>query len=115
MENLQALGWELNTYDLIKPSYWEMLEIHGILRESGLESVICQTEHGKTGASGGLLFLGAYAKKLSKILARISLENGALLMYLYCSACICRGQFMPLSSSFINELSFKIGIIGTPW
>lgn len=47
---------EFKRSNLTRPNYWEMLEIHGILRDSGLESVICQTERGKIGPSGGLLF-----------------------------------------------------------
>jgi len=41
--------------DLVKPSFWEMLQVHGILRDCGLESVICQTERGKIGPTGRLL------------------------------------------------------------
>ncbi|MDD1752050.1 MAG: hypothetical protein LUQ38_03035 [Methanotrichaceae archaeon] len=38
--------------DLIRPSYREMFQIFGVLRDAGLESVICQTERGRIGPSG---------------------------------------------------------------
>ena len=41
--------------DLIRPSYWEMFQVYGVLRDVGLESVICQTERGRIGPSGKLL------------------------------------------------------------
>jgi pyruvate formate lyase activating enzyme len=41
--------------DLIRPSYWEMFQVFGVLRDAGLESVICQTERGRIGLSGKLL------------------------------------------------------------
>ena len=46
---------EFRRPDLVKPSFWEMLQVHGILRDCGLESVICQTERGKIGPTGRLL------------------------------------------------------------
>jgi pyruvate formate lyase activating enzyme len=46
---------EFKRLDLVKPSFWEMMQVHGILRDCGLESVICQTERGKIGPTGRLL------------------------------------------------------------
>lgn len=46
---------EFKRPDLTRPSFWEMLQVYGVLRDSGLESVICQTERGKIGPSGRLL------------------------------------------------------------
>ena len=40
---------EFKRLDLIKPSYDEMVEVHKILREKGLTTVICQTEYGHIG------------------------------------------------------------------
>ena len=41
--------------DLIRPTYWDMFQVYGVLRDAGLESVVCQTERGKIGPSGRLL------------------------------------------------------------
>jgi pyruvate formate lyase activating enzyme len=46
---------EFKRQDLPRPSYWEMFQIYGILRDSGLESVICQTARGRIGPTGKLL------------------------------------------------------------
>jgi pyruvate formate lyase activating enzyme len=46
---------EFRRPDLIRPSYWEMFQVYGILRDAGLESVICQTERGRIGPMGRLL------------------------------------------------------------
>jgi pyruvate formate lyase activating enzyme len=46
---------EFKRQDLVRPSYWEMLQVHYVLRDSGLESVVCQTERGKIGPMGKLL------------------------------------------------------------
>jgi len=46
---------EFRRMDLLRPSHWEMLQIHYILRDCGLQSVICQTERGKIGPGGRLL------------------------------------------------------------
>jgi pyruvate formate lyase activating enzyme len=46
---------EFKRQDIARPTYWEMLQIYAILRESGLESVICQTERGKIGPMGRLI------------------------------------------------------------
>ena len=46
---------EFRRPELIRPSFYEMLQIHCLLRDSGLESVVCQTERGKIGPAGRLL------------------------------------------------------------
>ena len=46
---------EFKRPDLTRPSYWEMFQVYGVLRDAGLESVICQTEKGRIGPSGRLL------------------------------------------------------------
>ena len=46
---------EFRRPDLVRPSHWEMLEVHYILRDCGLQSVVCQTERGKIGPAGRLL------------------------------------------------------------
>jgi pyruvate formate lyase activating enzyme len=46
---------EFKRPDLTRPSYWEMFQAYGVLRDSGLESVICQTEKGIIGPMGRLL------------------------------------------------------------
>ncbi len=46
---------EFKRLDITRPSYWEMFQVFGILRDCGLESVICQTERGKIGPTGRLL------------------------------------------------------------
>jgi pyruvate formate lyase activating enzyme len=40
---------EFKRLDLKKPSYEEMLEVHNILKASGLKTVICQTARGRIG------------------------------------------------------------------
>jgi pyruvate formate lyase activating enzyme len=40
---------EFKRRDLVRPSYDDMVEIHKILREKGLRTVICQTEYGHIG------------------------------------------------------------------
>jgi len=40
---------EFKRLDLFKPSYDEMVEVHKILKEKGLKTVICQTEYGHVG------------------------------------------------------------------
>ena len=40
---------EFKRRDLVKPSYDDMVEVHKILRENGLMTVICQTEYGHIG------------------------------------------------------------------
>ncbi|NYT01849.1 MAG: radical SAM protein, partial [Methanosarcinales archaeon] len=46
---------EYQRMDLVRPSFGEMLQVHRVLRNSGLESVICQTSRGRIGPSGELL------------------------------------------------------------
>ena len=46
---------EFRRPDLVRPSHWQMLQIHCILRDCGLQSVVCQTERGKIGPAGRLL------------------------------------------------------------
>jgi len=46
---------EFRRPDLVKPSFWDMMQVHAVLRDCGLESVICQTERGKIGPTGRLL------------------------------------------------------------
>ena len=46
---------EFRRSDLVRPSHWKMLEVHYILRDCGLQSVVCQTERGKIGPAGRLL------------------------------------------------------------
>ncbi len=40
---------EFERFDLQKPSYDEMLEVHRVLRDAGLKIVICQTDRGHVG------------------------------------------------------------------
>ena len=40
---------EFKRQDLSRPSYEEMLEVHKILKEKGLQTVICQTKYGYIG------------------------------------------------------------------
>ena len=40
---------EFKRFDLQKPSYEEMLEVHKVLKVAGLKTVICQTERGHIG------------------------------------------------------------------
>ena len=40
---------EFKRLDLVKPSFNEMLEIHKILTNKGLKTVLCQTEYGHIG------------------------------------------------------------------
>ena len=40
---------EFKRLDLVKPSYDEMVNLHKILKEKGLQTVICQTEYGHIG------------------------------------------------------------------
>ncbi len=40
---------EFKRLDLVKPNYDEMIEIHAILRDKGLRTAVCQTEHGLIG------------------------------------------------------------------
>jgi pyruvate formate lyase activating enzyme len=46
---------EFRRPNLTRPSYWEMFQVYGVLRETSLESVICQTERGRIGPTGKLL------------------------------------------------------------
>jgi len=46
---------EFRRPDLLRPSFQEMLQVHGVLRDCGLETVVCQTDRGKIGPTGGLL------------------------------------------------------------
>jgi pyruvate formate lyase activating enzyme len=46
---------EFKRPDLVRPGFWEMLMVHGVLRDTGLESVICQTARGRIGPGGELL------------------------------------------------------------
>jgi pyruvate formate lyase activating enzyme len=46
---------EFQRPDLIRPTFWEMFQVYGMLRDAGLESVICQTERGRIGPTGRLL------------------------------------------------------------
>ena len=46
---------EFRRPDLVKPSFRDMMQVHAVLRDCGLESVICQTERGKIGPTGRLL------------------------------------------------------------
>lgn len=46
---------EFMRLDLVRPSYQKMMQVHEILRESGLESVVCQTEIGRIAPMGDLL------------------------------------------------------------
>ncbi|MDD1753549.1 MAG: radical SAM protein [Methanotrichaceae archaeon] len=46
---------EFMRLDITRPSYREMFQVYGILRNTGLESVICQTERGRIGPAGRLL------------------------------------------------------------
>jgi len=41
--------------DLIRPSFWDMMQVHYNLRDCGLLTVVCQTEKGKVGPSGRLV------------------------------------------------------------
>jgi pyruvate formate lyase activating enzyme len=43
---------EFERPDLTRPSYWEMFQVYGVLRDAGLESVICQTERERIGHQG---------------------------------------------------------------
>jgi len=40
---------EFKRLDLVKPNYYEMVKIHKILTNKGLETVMCQTEYGHIG------------------------------------------------------------------
>ena len=40
---------EFERLDLQKPSFNEMVEVHSVLKDAGLKTVICQTEHGHIG------------------------------------------------------------------
>jgi pyruvate formate lyase activating enzyme len=46
---------EFRRIDIVRPSYWEMFQVYGVLKDTGLESVICQTERGRIGPMGRLL------------------------------------------------------------
>ncbi len=46
---------EFKRQDLVRPSHTEIMQVHGVLRDVGLESVVCQTEKGKIGPTGILL------------------------------------------------------------
>jgi pyruvate formate lyase activating enzyme len=53
LEVIAEIG--LKKVDVTRPSYWEMMQFYGILRDTGQETVICQTERGKIGPTGKLL------------------------------------------------------------
>jgi pyruvate formate lyase activating enzyme len=40
---------EFERLDLQRPSYGEMVEVHNVLKDSGLKTVICQTDRGHIG------------------------------------------------------------------
>ena len=40
---------EFKRFDLQKPSYDEMVEVHNVLKDAGLKTVICQTDRGHIG------------------------------------------------------------------
>ena len=40
---------EFKRLDLVKPSYDEMVKLHEVLKQAGLQTVICQTEYGHIG------------------------------------------------------------------
>jgi len=44
--------------DIKRPSYAEMAQVHRLLKDVGLESVLCQTEKGRIGPDGNLLRFG---------------------------------------------------------
>jgi len=46
---------EFRRTDLIRPSFYDMMQVHFALKTCGLQSVICQTEKGKLGPNGRLL------------------------------------------------------------
>lgn len=47
---------EFRRLDIVRPSFQEMVQVHNVLKDCSLESVICQTVRGKIGPTGELLF-----------------------------------------------------------
>ena len=46
---------EFQRQDLIRPGFWDMMQVHYYLRDCGLLTVVCQTERGTVGPSGRLV------------------------------------------------------------
>jgi pyruvate formate lyase activating enzyme len=46
---------EFQRLDIVRPEFEEMMQVHEVLKSSGLESVVCQTAKGRIVPSGELL------------------------------------------------------------
>lgn len=46
---------EFQRLDIVRPAFGEMMQVHEVLKSTGLESVVCQTAKGRIGPSGELL------------------------------------------------------------